>query len=283
MVRFDWYQATVTAQVQDLRSSLGELAEDGWERLSRVPHGYGFGDVLNDADGALLRLWWGGTHDQPHVVASGESAQRVAEHLREYFPAHRVTRADVCQDYAEPGAYDRLQELALGVARERGIKVGTAGDHLLTLKGRTLYVGSPASHARLRVYDKAEELRAKFAGQYAKLEAIPDQLARFEVQVRPQTVEAKAAASKAEPVALIGSAAWLRELWRQVEGAELEPFQAGAAWRASDDARAYAAMLPQYGAMLRRLRADLGSWDCVGLQIGHDLAELEAAKRLRRQ
>lgn len=281
MARFDWYQATVSAGVDELKASLSGLAVGSWEAMERVPHGYGFGAVLNDADGAVVRLWWGGTHEYPHVVASGEPAQSAADLLRGEFPQHRVTRADVCTDYAEPGAYDRLQELALSVAKERGIKVGTAGDHLLTMQGRTLYLGSSASHTRLRLYDKAAELRAKFDGQFAKLAEIPDELTRFECQVRPQTREAKAAAAIADPVALMGSAAWMRELVRRVDGLDLAPFQAGRAWRQSDDDRAYAAMLAQYGGILRRVCADLGSWECLGLQIGADLAEREQARRRR--
>ena len=281
MARFDWYQATVPAEVVAVRAGLGSLSRRAWEPMQRAPQGYAFGDVLSDVDGPLVRVWWGGTHEHPHVVASGESAQAVAELLRTDFPDHRVTRADVCTDYAEPGAYDRLQGLALEVAKERSIKVGTAGDHLLTFQGRTVYLGAPSSHTRLRIYDKAAELRAKFDGQFAKLAEIPAELARFECQVRPHTREAKEIAARADPVALMGSAAWLRELVRRVDGLDLAPFQAGRAWRQSDHDRAYAAMLAQYGGTLQRVMEDAGSWDCAGLQIGHDLAERRFSKRTR--
>ena len=281
MARFDWYQATVPADVVPVRACLATLSDHGWERMKRTPQGYGFGDVLSDADGALVRLLWGGKHEYPHVIASGEPAHAVSEVLRTHFPDHRPSRLDVCTDYAEPGAYDRLQGLALEVAKERSITVGTAGDHLLTLKGRTIYLGAPSSHTRLRIYDKAAELRAKYDGQFSKLAQIPAELARFECQVRPQTLEAKSIAARADPVALMGSAAWMRELVRRVDGLDLAPFQAGRAWRQSDHDRAYAAMLAQYGGTLQRVMEDAGSWDCAGLQIGHDLSERRLAKRTR--
>ena len=281
MARFDWYQATVPSEVLAVLAGLASLSRRPWEPMKKAPQGYAFGDVLSDADGPLVRVWWGGTHEHPHVVASGESAQAVAELLRTDFPDHRVTRADVCTDYAEPGAYDRLQDLALAVAKERSIKVGTAGDHLLTFQGRTVYLGAPSSHTRLRIYDKAAELRAKFDGQFAKLAEIPAELARFECQVRPQTREAKAIAARADPVALMGSAAWMRELVLRVDGLDLAPFQAGRAWRQADDDRAYAALLAQYGGLLQRVKVDLGSWDCVGKQIGQDLADRQLARRTR--
>lgn len=280
MARFDWYQATVPAPVRDVLEALPGVVEGGqWERMRKAPHGYGFGSTLVDHDGPIARVWWGGMHEHPHVVASGEVAPQVADLLRAEWPAHRVSRADVCEDYAEPGSYDRLQDLALSVARDKGVRVGTAGDHLLTKEGRTLYLGAPTSHTRLRLYDKAAELRAKFRGQPQKLAAIPEELARFEVQVRPQTPQAKQAAAQADPVSLMGSAAWTRRLMLLVAGLDLPPFTAGKVWRQADDQRAEAAMLSQYGGYLRRLLADHGSWECVGLQLGLRLEEIERDRR----
>lgn len=279
MGRFDWYQASVSAEPAAVRERLAVLG-DAWERSERVPHGYGYGERLVDADGLVAQLWWGGTHECPHAVISGERAPAGAELLREAFPGHRVTRADVCTDYAQPGAYDRLQELAIEVARDRRVAVGTAGDHLLTREGRTCYLGSTASATRMRLYDKAAELRAKFAGRLDVLGSIPEHLARMEFQVRPQSPAAKLAASRAEPVALIGAARWSRDLYERVEGVKLEPFQAERPWRQPDDARSYAALLVQFGPLLGRMVEDHGSWAALGEQIGYDLAE---RARLRRR
>lgn len=280
MARFDWMQATVQTSPGELLEALGGLAVAGqWEHLKRAPFGYDVGRRLVDAEGQVCQLWSGGIHDRPHVVFSGETAPAGADLLRSAFPGkHSVTRADVCIDYAEPGAYDRLQDLALDIARDRSIKVGTAGDHLLTKQGRTLYLGATSSHTRLRLYDKAAELREQFTNNLPKLLLVPDHLARLEVQVRPQTREAKAAAAAASPIELMGSAAWMRELMRQVAGVELEPFNAGRLWRQADDDRAYAAMLAQYGGMLARVVGGLGSWECLGLQLRDDLAERSRIK-----
>lgn len=278
MSRFDWYQATVRAPVADVRACLFDLVESGaWEPQRKAPHGYGFADRLVGVDGPVASIWWGGMHAHPHAVISGEAAQSAAELLRTHLPDHSVSRLDACIDYAEPGAYDMLQRLAVGVAVDRGVKVGTAGDHLVTMKGRTVYLGATSSHTRLRLYDKAAELRAKFAQDPARLEGIPAELARLECQVRPQTPQAKMAAASADPLTVMGSAAWMRELMRRVSGLELHPFEVGRPWRQSDHERAYAALLAQYGGVLKGLLRDAGSWDCVGLQIGHDLAEREAA------
>ena len=274
MARFDWYQATVRAHprvVIDCLKAMGSRAVE--EDCKKVPHGYAAGVRLVDADGLLAQVWWGGTHLHPHAVITGETAVSGAELLRAHLPDHSVTRADVCIDYADAGAYDRLQGIALSVARDKGVKVGTAGDHLLTFKGRTCYLGAPSSHTRLRLYDKAEELRQKFANDLNRLLQVPDDLTRLECQVRPQTPVAKLAASTVEPMALMGSAAWMRELMRQVADVELLPFVAGQVWRQADDDRAYAAVLAQYGGLLRRVAGDLGGWDVLGLQLRDDLMQ----------
>lgn len=274
--RFDWYQATVVGDVAPLLGALQEATSGVgvvWEKMQKAPQGYGFGQRLNDIDGQVCMVWWGGTHAHPHVVSSGESAHAVSEVLRaEYSDAHRVARADACLDFADAGAYDRLQGIALEVAERQKVKVNTAGDHLLTKQGRTVYLGAPTSHTRLRIYEKADELRAKFRADPVRLAAIPAELARLECQVRPATTQARIDASRASPIELMGSAKWMRELMREVAGLELEPFQAGKPWRQSDDTRAYAAFLSQYGGLLTRMAADAGSWDLVGRQIGDDLA-----------
>lgn len=283
MARFDWYQGTVRAEPRVILDALSSLAAAGaWEDLKRAPLGYQAGRRLVDVDGQVCQVWWGDKHEFPHVVFTGETAPAGAAALRTMFPgAHGVSRADVCDDYVEPGAYDRLQSIALGVAQARGVKVGTAGDHLLTKEGRTVYLGGRASHTRLRIYDKAAELRAQFANNLPKLMQVPDHLARLEVQVRPQTPAAKAAAALADPVALMGSAAWTRDLMLQVSGLDIEPFQAGRLWRQADDDRAYSALLAQYGPMMERRAKELGSWECVGLQMADDLAERARLKKRR--
>lgn len=283
MARFDWYQATVEAEVREVLAALPEVC-DGfarWDQMPKAPHGYRFGQRLHDMEGPVCQVWWGGAGAQelPHVVFSGEVARVGCELLRARFPHHRVTRADACVDYAEPGAYDRLQDLALTVARDRGITVDTRGDHLVTKQGRTLYLGAASSHTRLRLYDKAAELRVKFQRDPVRLAEVPRDLARLECQVRPQTRESRELAARVEPMVLMGSAAWMRALMGMVAGVDLEPFEAGKVWRQTDDDRAYAALLAQYGGLLER-RAELhGSFECLGKQIEYDLGERRKAVR----
>lgn len=283
MARFDWYQATVRRPLDDVRQALCTLGAGSvvFDQQNKAPQGYGAAWRVQ-ADGfTVAQLWAGGSQPFPHVVFSGEDAQPGAQLLRDAFPDdHFVTRLDSCLDYPDPGAYDVLQAQCLEVAKARKVKIDTRGDHLVTLEGRTLYLGSTKSATRLRLYDKAAEMRAKLRADQVALLEVPDHLARLEVQVRPQTFQARCLAARAEPLSMFGSSAWTRDLIRQVEGLEVEPCSMERAWRRSDDERAYMTMLAQYGAVLGRMGLAQG-WDCLGLQIRDDLAAQAAAKRKR--
>lgn len=283
MAAFDWYQATVRAGVDDLLEALAGTSERVGLTHGRGHHGYAHSTILEAADGFRAQVWHGGSHEYPHAVLTGEAAQSGAELIRAAFPEHYVTRADAREDFGDAGAFDRILPELLQVAKGHRVKVDTRGDHLLTLEGRTVYLGAPSSACRQRLYDKAAELRAKFAADPVKLAQVPEHLARLEAQVRPQTRESRRAFATIEPLAVMGSSAWLREVWQRVAGLELEPVQVGKPWRQADDERAYAYLLAQYGGLLKRVCADLGSWDCVGLQIGADLAEREKAEKQRRR
>jgi hypothetical protein len=274
--RFDAYAATLPAVPADVLDALEGLTPGAaWERMDRAPLGYGYGARLVDPDGPLGQVWWGGRHERPHASFQGDASPQAATVLRDCFPGHSVSRADVIAfESAQPGAFDVVQAACLAVAGPLGVKVGTAGDHLLTMEGRTVYYGSPKAAVMVRQYDKAAELRAKLRDP-ARLAAIPPELVRFEAQVRPQGSEAKRAAALAAPVDLLGSARWLRRMLEQVAGLEVEPFQARPLWRQSDLEGSYWWMLRQFRHVLRAKLLDAGSAECLGLQLVDDLAQLD--------
>lgn len=274
MASFDWYQATVPAPLDDVLECLAGLSQGLALSHGRGMHGYASTATLgSEHDGPVARVWHGGSHEYPHAVLTGEWAQSGAELIRAQFPSHLVSRLDVREDYLEVGAFDAIQPHLLGAARLHRLTVNTAGDHLLTFKGRTLYIGAPSSAVRMRLYDKAAEVRSKLAPSSSEnARAIPEHWTRLEAAIRPATKEARSAFAVIEPVDALGSSRWMREVWRAVAGLDLAPVQVGRGYRQSDDERAYRYMLAQYGGVLRRLQVDLGSWDCVGLQLGSDLA-----------
>jgi hypothetical protein len=148
------------------------------------------------------------------------------------------------------------------------------------MKGRTVYLGAPSSAVRLRLYDKREELLSKYCDAdralVVRARSLPEHLSRLEAQIRPHTRDAKARFATIEPTQALGCSRWMREVWGAVAGLELVPVQVGRGWRQSDDERAYRYLLAQYGGVLRRMHRDQGSWECVGLQLGDDLAGVKS-------
>ena len=280
MPEFDWYQATIPRPVDDVLECLAGLADGLQLSHERGHHGYAHTAVLgSEATGDVARVWHGGSHEYPHAVVSGQWAQPGAELIRAAFPVHKVARVDVREDFDGADAYDRMQAQLVDVAARRKVRVSTAGDHLVTMKGRTLYLGSPKADVRMRLYDKAEEMRSKIsapgrdvnADEWYRSWGVPDHLTRLEAQIRPHTPGAKEAFATIHPVDALGSAAWMREVWKQIAGLDLRPVKVGKGWRQSDDERAYRYLLASYGGVLRRMRETHGSWECVGLQLGEDL------------
>lgn len=280
MAAFDWYQATIREPVDDVLEACMGLGVCVQIEHTKGRQGYSTVTRLVDAEGLVGQVLHGGSHAYPHAVFTSDGAQAGAELIRARFPEHEVSRLDVREDFGDVGAFDLMLPALLSVAERHRVRVDTRGDHLLRMEARTVYLGAPSSAVRLRQYDKAAELRSKFAADPVRLATVPDNLTRLEAQVRPQTSQGRRQFASIEPLAVMGSSAWLREVWQAVGGMDLEPVQVGKAWRQSDDDRAYAYMLSQYGGLIERRQAVHGSWACMGEQLGHDLSARKT-ERLR--
>jgi hypothetical protein len=281
MVAFDWYQATVRAEPEEVLGTFLDASIRGSLRHTKGVQGYRTCTKVEADDGRLgeVEVWHGGNHVHPHVRLTSDAAAWGVGILREAFPVHSVVRVDVKQDYAAADAFDRMLPTLLEAARRHRLRVDSRGDHFVRKQARTVYLGSPQSAVRVRQYDKAAELRAKFARDPVRLAQVPDSLTRLEVQVRPAGTLARSACASQEARAFMGVSAATRDIWQAIEGEQLEPVHVTKAWRQSDDERAYTALLAQYGGLLQRLQEDLGSWDMVGRQIGSDLVERSQAKQ----
>ena len=279
MAAFDWYQATVPAPVDDVLEALLGLSERATLLHTKGHNGYAHSTVVAGSDGPVGAVWHGGTHEHPHAYFTGDQADEGSQCIRAAFPEHYVTRFDPRVDFIDATAYERIQNVMIDVSREYRVKPRVMGDHLVHQQGRTFMLGSASSVVQERLYEKTAEQRAKFASDPARLAAIPDHWVRLEAQIRPQTRGSRLLSATLHPVAAMGSSPWLREVWRRVQGTELQPVQLGKVWRQADDERAYTCLLAQYGGLLQRMAEDHGSFCALGSQIGHDLSERAKAKR----
>lgn len=276
-MRFDWYEPTFENDANDVLELCLSLHDAASIVPAKAGPNYGVAASVVAEGETLVRLQWGGQNVKPHARATSEWAQPFADLVRRELPDHQVSRADVCQDYNDgPGTFDTMASRLLGLADDMGIKVRHQGDFHRAQDGRTLYLGAKSSAVSSRLYEKGIQMQAGVPQLFLPQvrEMYPDDLVRLETQVRPQKRTAKQAAAKLSPAEFVGFARWTQALWQAIEGLEVPRITIGAEWRPKDHDRAYGFMLQQYAAVFEQMKADLGDWACVGLQIGHDLAEL---------
>lgn len=278
MMRFDWYQPTISENpivlVETLKAS---LAADGEIIEGRGRQNYRQSFRILDARGErVAEVLAGGSNGDPNVTASGIVTPRFVEVVREFWPEHRVTRFDAAEDMAQEGALDTLEAVCRGLAKDLGIR-GRAVVPDDPSEGRTYYLGAPSSDTRVRLYDKTAETRGKLPPE--RHDEVPDHWARLEVQVRPRK-EWKRYAAQATPEQAWGFAGWTHELAKRALSLQIQriTMQAG---RETDDERAFRFMVMQYGPLLQRMLRDLGSWDCVGLTIGEAIKKHQEQRRSR--
>lgn len=225
MLELDWYQGTLLG-VTDVELVASRLLL-GSGALALRPGGAGYNrpsSLRGETDyGGSIALYYGPGLDV-HVLGSGAAAPHVAAVLREHFPAHTVSRADVAIDFDAPGAFDRVWQTVHRVASEprrggRGGRASTslAGDWLDGLAGRTFYAGSAGGALRARVYEKGHEMTAKHPDQG------PFSLnwARLEWEVRPRS-NAKRRAATATVEELAAWTPFGAAVLRAVAGLDLE-------------------------------------------------------------
>lgn len=281
MIAWDWYQATVPVDVDTLLEGLMAGSERAVLAHQRGVQGYAHCTKLQSPagdDAGQVEVWHGGTHAYPHVRFTSDAAPGHVDVLRERFPLHYCSRVDAKEDFDGADTFDRVLPLVVQAAKRHRVKLDARGDHYLTKKGRTLTLGAASSAVRLRVYDKAAELQAKFAADPARLVQLPEHLTRFEVQLRVSDRKARAACATLEPALLMGASPFVAEAWQAFGGAPVSPFRCTSAWRASDDERTFAYLVSAFGGLLSRRAADAGSWECLGLDLRDAVAEAQRAK-----
>jgi hypothetical protein len=136
---------------------------------------------------------------QIYIEAKGETTPGVAAAIREHFPEHNVPRADVCEDYNETGAFDKLIDLvrAYKGPRTKSMYVALPDD---PREGKTWAAGTRGGVAYVRVYEAGKHPDRQYLGR-------PD-WARLEGEFRPQYSKDKRAAATLSPMEFWGLSKW---------------------------------------------------------------------------
>lgn len=238
-----------------LAGTLGGDLEAG-----RGLNGYERSMAVKRSGETLAKVFYGGRNGWPNVLATGAATDDVAPVIRTSWPAHEVTRMDSAQDFDTVGGYELVRASLVGIHERSNVSKYEIESTRNGVRSRTIYLGSPASRVRVRLYEKG-----RFEHQLGNLEASEDWF-RLEAQIRP-TDDARWKAADVDASQAWGFSAWMRELAQEVMGLDVDRVTMRIK-REPDYARAMQAMERQYAATLRKALDVEGSWDAVGRLLG---------------
>lgn len=261
---WDWYQASIPERPERIVDAICASLRFPEVGEKSGLHGYAKRTDILDGGNHFASVLSGGSNGIPNAWASGEVSPAFAGLVRRHFPNHRPTRFDACQDFREPGAFDKVVPVLLGLADDCAIKVGHQGDWHRAVDGRTLYLGSRKSSCQVRWYEKGKQMRAQTLASYGV--EMPD-WCRLEVQVRPHGSQ-RLEAALVSPEAAWGFSRWSPRVLKAVTDLEVQRV-APSTFREPEYRRSYYHMIRQYSGVLQRVLADVGgSWEEVGSDIG---------------
>ena len=194
--------------------------------------------------------------DTAYFECKGIHTPEAVKAIRSHWAhEHTASRADACEDFDEPGAYDYLRDL---VDRTKDPRVKSMaitprdGD-----RGETIYWGSPSSAAMIRLYE---------AGKMKdRLHFNRPDWKRLELQCRPAKAAGKVALASMSPLDVWGMSRWTQRVAEQVAQSPVARFVAQQDPSTFDRTTLYLARA--FRRHLDEMLADFGSWSCIGSEI----------------
>lgn len=273
--RWDWYRASVPASPQLVLLAIQKALEarDGVKGTltpGRPRYSFKQAEIVSCASGhRVCEVLYGGQNPNPCVDASGESAQFVADILREN-GTHYVSRGDVAVDRSAPGLFTAWTALALKLAKLHGLQCRVVSSPTDLDAGSTVYLGSRKSEVFLRVYERGKKV-ARDEGVAPDLMHLYRDAVRAELEFKPQKRLMKQALGSTAPEALWGVTVWLQDFAREAFAMNAEPINFRQR-READHERALRAVGTQYGRHLERLYRDCGYDDAQSFRTLRDYA-----------
>lgn len=236
---WDWSSTTHDARdgvVRDLMTALGArvaVPGKGLQGWSQSVKGY-------DREGYLLgSIYFGGRREDVHVVSTSGAADAARRAVVGSDEGARTARVDTRVDTLMP--FGDLRAVCEGVAGMKARVTFMESRQYGESLGRTLYVGSPSSAVRVRVYEKWLES----PGQYV------EGTNRVEVQLRPPS-RAKEMVTAWSPAETFCASQLTRRLAHELGSEVAHPGSLQKARATPDLEQTLAAMGEQYGPAVER-------------------------------
>ena len=233
-MRFDGYGATIrTDTPREVALCLADALDTKPEKGPAIRR---FGVTTGFNVGPKLAVWMGidpnPDTDIVYIEAKGENTPRVVDAIRRQFPLHSAPRLDVCEDYDEPGAFERLVGLvrASKGPRVKGGYVALPDD---SNDGRTWAAGTRGGVAYLRVYEAGKHPDRIHLGR-------PNWV-RPELEARPHYAKDKLAAASMSPLDVWGLCRWTQQVGQRLSGCEINRFEPQARQYSHDKTTLYIA------------------------------------------
>lgn len=233
-MRFDGYGATIrTENPREIFACLSEALD---AKPDKGPTIRRFGATTGFNVGPRLAAWIG-IDPRPdssivYIEAKGETTPKVVEAIRSAFPTHSAPRLDVCEDYDEPGAFERLQGIVRASKGHR-VKGGYIALPDNLQDGRTWVAGTRGGVGYFRLYEAGKHPDRIHLGR-------PD-WARAELEARPHYAKDKAAAATMSPLDVWGLCAWTHKVGEKLAGCRINRFEPQARQYSHDKTTLYIA------------------------------------------
>jgi hypothetical protein len=196
---------------------------------------------------SFCTIHYGGVNEKMMFRSTSDRAIQGSKFIRECFPDHQVSRADVALDFNEgPDWFNDFSRLLIDMANDAKpkLKLDFRGDWSAGRDGRTLYIGSRKSAVYIRLYEKGiKEI------QHGNVTA-PRDWVRFEAEIKPEKLDGKLMLSKMTPEQCFGSSRLLVKCSELVFGAKVEPVTVSKVRKMKDHDRSMAHLASQYGQIL---------------------------------
>lgn len=217
-MEFDHYSGLLRVPIDDALEPLASELQATPVRHPRPRHLAHVNELWAlEAEGRIVGKigkddWNKGTHFE----LSGAATPLFVVALRKHFPIHSVARADVKEDFEQPGGIQAMRDLMVA-CKSRRMRINLESSFTHPDDPRTYYLGEPSSMVRVRLYESGKVMGHVCFGDPSRF--------RLELQVRPKGTRLKQRSASLPPEEFWGFARWSHRLFFRLRGLDVGQYR----------------------------------------------------------